>query len=406
MYLVQAANYILPVITFPYLVRVLGIENYGLLAFVAAFIQYFVVFTDYGFNLVATREISLNRNDDSRISEICSTVFGVKSILFGISCLVMILLVITVDKFHRNAGLYLVSLLAATGNLLYPVWFYQGIEKLRTISLINLSTRLVATAAIFIFVKDSGDLIIAAIVQNGGATLSGLVGFIGVFVLRKVRLRLPSVRQIKEAFINGWYIFASIMSSTLVNNTNMFLLGMLATNREVGYFAVADKTVRIFINMVAPISATIYPHVGKIFAESQKRAIAFLRKVLLICGSGFLLVSLGIFMAADLLTTIISGQKSPQITFLVRIMSVLPFTIFVDNIYGTQILVNIGEGKRFLSALLLPGLLSVAASFIFVPHFQGRATATIFLCSELLILIGMIFHANRKGISLLIDNIL
>jgi len=400
MYLVQAANYLLPLITFPYQVRILGIENYGLLSFVASFIQYLVVFTDYGFNLTATREVSIHRKDEKRISEICSVVYSIKTAFFLISCLFMLLLVLTIEKFNRHLVIHLVSLLAVLGNLLYPAWFYQGMERLKTIALINLFTRLIATVSIFLFVKGPEDIVIAAVIQNGGPTLSGLVGFSGIFFIHKIHFEMPSWTMVRRYLKEGWYIFASIVSSTLVNNTNIFLLGIFANNIAVGYYAVAEKIVRIFINMIVPISSSIYPHVGKLFSESRTKALEFLKKVLLLCGLMFLFISIGIFIFADFLVVIISGQSNPQITTLLRIMSILPFTIFVDNIYGTQILINIGEAKRFLLSLFVPGAISLIASLILVPRYQARATATIFLTSELLILFLMYYQTRLKGIRL------
>ena len=405
LYVVQAANYILPLITFPYLVRILGIEKFGLLAFASSFIQYFVTFTDYGFNLTATREISIHRNDNDQIANICSAVYGIKLILFVLSCLIVLFLVLTVDKFNNESTLYAISLLAVIANLFYPVWFYQGIEKLKVIAVINLASRIVSTIAIFLFVHGKEDYLITALIQNGGAVLSGIIGFFGVVCFWKIKLKLPCVNEIKQYFKNGWYVFGSVMSATLVNNTNMFLLGMLSVPKAVGYFAIADKIIRIFINLVAPISSSIFPHVGKLFAESREQGTHFVKKIMLYGGSGFAILSVIIMLSASFLVKIITGQDSPQISTLVKIMALLPFTIFMDNLYGTQVLVNIGKGNKFLLAIIVPGVTSVIASLLMVPKYEAYATAIIFLVSEIMILLFMMFYVQQNKIYLLMDRV-
>ena len=119
--LLQAANYILPLITIPYLVRVLGPEKFGLVSFAQAFIQYFVFLTDYGFNLSAVRKVSIYREDAKKISQIFSSVFVIKFLLCILSFSILASLVFSVDKFRSDWELYFVTFGMVVGNLLLPI---------------------------------------------------------------------------------------------------------------------------------------------------------------------------------------------------------------------------------------------------------------------------------------------
>ncbi len=401
--LVQGVNYILPLVTIPYLVRVLGLSGFGLYTFVLSVIQYFVFLTDYGFNLTAARKVSIFRNDTDQLAKIFNTVMAVKLCLLLISCLTVYILLLLIPKFQSDKTLYYIAMLGVLGNFLFPMWYYIGLEKTKYIAIYNLIAKTITTALIFVFVKNTRDVNIAILLQSLGVVVASLLSLVGVVKKMPVKLMFPNIATIWEELKNGWNVFVTLMASTLLNNTNIFILGLLAGNTAVGYYSVADKIVRAFINLCSPVSLAIYPRVSQLFHNSREEGVRYIRKAIKIGTIGFGLAVLALVFGADIFIRIVSGESSSHIRTLLLTMAILPLTIFWDNIYGTQVLINIGRTNEFMKAVLIPGILSVLLSFVFVPIYKENATAVMFLLSEIAVLVMMIFYVRNNGIYLIKD---
>lgn len=401
LFVVQATNYLLPLVTFPYLVRTLGFELFGLFSFALAFIQYFVVFVDYGYNLTATRQIALIRDDRERLGSFFSTVLFVKLTLM-IACFgIVILIVVLFQKFQAHADLYLISFLAVVGNVLYPIWFLQGMERIKLIAAINFAVRLATTVLIFLCVRSPRDVTLAVLIQSSGSLLSGVLSTAFVFMSYRIAVSLPSLRDMALSVRDGFTVFVTVISSTLFNTTAIVVLGLFCSNTVVGQFSIAEKIIRVFINFISPISVAVFPRVGSIMQRSREEGVRLLRTVLGYGAVTFLMASVGIFIFAAQAVRVVSGSWSPETATYLRIIALLPATIFIDNIYGTQLLVNIDRTTQFMKSVLFPGIASVVLSFLFVPVGKAYASSIIYLCSELAVMLMMIYYTKREGIQLL-----
>lgn len=217
---------------------------------------------------------------------------------------------------------------------------------------------------------------------------------------------MPSKNNVVSTIKEGWNIFVTLFSATLVNNTNIVVLGFLTNNQTVGYFAVADKIARVFHSLVSPLSTAIFPRVSKLFNESKTDAILFLRKILYYGGAGFLLCSIILMSFSGVFVRIFTGSYSWHIQKLVMMLSILPLSIFMDNIYGQQILVNNGRTKEFMKGILFPGIGSLMLSFLLVPILKDYGSALLFVTSQLAILTLMIYYVRKMNIYLIKDGLI
>lgn len=334
--ILQALNYILPLITLPYLVRVLGPEKYGLISFAQAFIAYFTILTDYGFGLSATREISIHRDDKEKVSEIFSSVMTIKFLLGILSFIILAIILVFVPRFGNDWLIYIFTFGTVLGNIFFPVWFFQGMENMKWITILNVVAKVIFTICIFIFIHSESDYPYVALINSLGYLVAGIISLKIVFKNFKIKFVLPKLESIKYQLKEGWHIFISNIAISLYTTSNTFILGLLTNNTIVGYYSGAEKIVKAVQGLIGPISQTIYPYLSKLATESREKALVFLRKLVKIVGTGTFVVSLLIFILAPFIVKIILGNQYQQSVLPLRILSFLPFIIGFSNIFAIQ----------------------------------------------------------------------
>ena len=397
----QVANYIFPLITLPYLVRVLGPEKFGLIAFAQAFIGYFQILTDYGFNLSATREISIHRDNKEKVSEIFSSVIVIKFFLLLISLLIMSIIVFSFEKFRQDWQIYYLTFGVVLGNVLFPVWFFQGIEKMKYITFLNILTKLIFTVAIFLFVRQASDYLYVPLLNSIGFVVAGVLSLQIVFRGFGVKLYFPKLESLKHQLREGWYIFISTVAISLYTISNTFILGLFTNNTIVGYYSAAEKIIRAVQSLLGPISQTVYPYISKGAVESKEKALNFIRKLVYIIGSGSLFLSLLIFIFATQIVNIILGSQYQQSIVVLRILAFLPFIIGLSNIFGIQTMLNFNFEKAFSNILIFAGIINITLAFIFVPLFKHIGISISVLITEIFITVVMFIYLKLKGVKII-----
>jgi PST family polysaccharide transporter len=387
--LLKGAELILPLITFPYLVRVLGPENFGLIAFSVAINAYFVLFTDYGFSLSATRKISIERQNQGVINNIYSSVMSIKLISLIVCFLVLLLLISIVPRLHEHFYVYLLSFGAVIGNVLFPIWLYQGFEQMRYITILNLASKVIYLVLVFSLITKAEHFWMVPALNGSLSIVFGL--FALVFAQRRFGLTFswPSLSHLITALKDGWYVFQSKLSINVYTASTTVILGFFAGNTAVGFYSAGEKIVKAAQSLYAPFGQAIYPYVCKMMAESESAALALIRKVSVWVGMSMLMVSLALFFSAEWLVQVILGDAFEQSIVVVKVLAFLPFIVALSNIYGIQTLLNMGYQKTFSIVLLAASILGVCLSVPLVYFYSGIGSAIVVLSVEVFVTLAM-----------------
>lgn len=389
LYVIHFANYILPLITVPYVVRVLNPSGYGIVAFGQSFIGYFLLLIGYGFSYSATRKISVARQDSASVNRTVFSVWAAKFLLCLVGCGVLFLLVHLVPSLRQNRALLFILYGLTLGDVLFPTWLYQGMERMVDISIINLLIRLLVVVGIFTLIKRPEDYLWYAGLNSFGSIAAGLVGAAWAFHLFRLRLVLPSWQEILQALNEGWMLFLSQASVSLYTVGNAFILGMLTNATVVGYYSAGEKIVRAVLGLIAPIGQAAYPRFAKMAANSRSLAIQWGRRMLILMGGGGAVLSITLLVAAPLMVRLILGSQYERSINVIRLLAFLPALVAVSNVLGIQIMLPFGKDRLFTSILILAGLINLLLAFVLIPLWHEIGMAIAVLVSEMFVTLSM-----------------
>jgi PST family polysaccharide transporter len=392
----QLSNYIFPLILLPYLVRIFGAEKYGLISFAIAFNTYFFTLCDYGFNLSGTRYISANRDNAEKLSEVFSVIIVVKFLLFILSLIILITVVFTFNRFSGEWKLYLVSSGFVLGNVLFPLWFFQGVERMKYITIIQVTIRAVFVISVFAFVLKESDYLLYMILFSSSQILAGLIGFLTVLLKFDVHFFFPKLKAIRFHINEGWNIFLSMISINVYTNSNTFILGLFAPDTVVGYFAAADKIRLTFQGIITILSQSVYPHMNNLLKNSFKDFSAFAKKLLSAEAVIGFAISLILFSLSYWLADIFLGTSFGESVLILKILSPLPFLIGLSNVFGIQIMLPLGFDKQFNIVLLFAAVIHLILLFILIPEFFAAGTSVAMNITEGFVTASMFIFVLRK----------
>lgn len=401
LFTIKGLEYILAFITFPYLVRVLQVENFGAVVFVQGIIQYFVLFTDYGFNLLGPKEIAQHDSIKER-GKIFASIFCAKLILLLISTIVFICMLIGAKYINDiDITLYSVVYLMVIGNVIFPIWFFQGIQQMRYITIVNIIGRFLSVACIFYFVKAPSDYILAGLFQAIVPLIAGICSWIILWKKYREVFILPKFQSVKQVFIDAWEIFTSTIAINLYTASNIVFLGLLTNNTIVGYFSGAQKIIQNINQLISPVTQAIYPYVSKTASNSKNEALKFLRKIVLILGGGNFIGSILIFIFAEWIVDILLGAGYEQSVLLLRILAFLPFIISLSNIFGIQTMLVFGMKKQFNKVLLSAAIVNTVIVLPMIYFYQAIGVSVSMTITEIFVTLSMYYILKKNNIDLI-----
>lgn len=401
LFMIKGLQYILAFITFPYLVRVLQVENFGSVVFVQGILQYFILFTDYGFNLLGPKEIAQNDNKKER-GKIFASIFAAKLILLFISTILFVCILVIISYINNeDILLYIVTYLMVIGNVILPVWFFQGIQQMRYITIVNIIGRLFSVVCIFYYVRIPEDYVLAGFFQATVPLIAGLCSWIILWKNYKEIFILPKYRDIKQVFIDAWEIFTSTVAINLYTASNLVFLGLLTNNIVVGYFSGAQKIIQNINSLISPITQAIYPYISKITNNSKSDALKFLKKMVWILGGGNFIVSILIFIFAEWIVDLLLGDGYEQSVLLLRILSFLPFIISLSNIFGIQTMLVFGMKKQFNKILLSAAVINTIIVLPMIYFYQAIGVSISMTITEMFVTLTMYIVLRKNNIHLI-----
>ena len=365
--IMQITGYIFPLLTIPYLARIIGAEGFGKIAFAAAIIVWFQTITDWGFSYTATRDIARNREDLNRVSEIFSNVFWAKSLLALISFIILFIITEFIPYLKENQILLFITFMLVPAKILFADWFFQAIEKMKFITIFDLISKAIFTACIFIFVKEKSDFILQPLFLSLGSILVGLVSFYLIVFKWKVKILAPKYQDIVITIKNSKDVFVNNIVPNFYNSFSSVLLGFWGGSIANGLLDAGSKFSNIAQQFINIISRVFFPFLSR---KSNKHSIYAKINISISIFSSILLIILAPF--------IIKMFFTPEFYGAVPVLQIIAFSLIFQTListYGLNYMIIHGFEKSLRNITIVCSMIGFIFSFplIYFYNFLGAA---------------------------------
>lgn len=400
LYAIQIASYVVPLVSFPYLLRTLGPSAFGLYGFIIAFGRVGNLITDWGFQFSSTRDIAQRLERREPVDPTFSAAMWARMGLLSLWALVVAVLTTQVDRFAEDAELYWISFVSVAGFTLFPVWLFQAFERLPLVTAANLAFRAVATALIFVLVTSPADVDRALWLWAAPWILTAAFALWAARARLRVRWIPQSGRAIWAATREGTSIFVMLAAASAYTAANALLLGLMTDTEQVGYFVAAETVILAAIGLVGPLSQAIFPRASRNALAGPDAALAHARRVLpwfLALGAA---LSVGILLTAPIVGPIVFGDDFDRSIRLLQIMSVIPLAVGCYAVLGAQLMLPLRLDRVYSAVLIAVGVGSLALTFALVPRLEATGTAISATTAEVSIVVALLVILHRRGLRL------
>lgn len=396
LYGVQFAKYVFPLVTIPYLTRVLGPSGWGLVALAQAYGAYLSLPVNYGFQFSGTREVARFKDDRDKLSNIFASVTGAKCLLACPCVLVSIGVARWVSAFHDRPLLLWMAVFAALVPSFTPIWYFVGLEELKLVAALDVVARGVATAGVFVVVHHRGDAWKVLAAYGGGGSVALIVAM--YLAYRDLVPRVPGIRDMWEMLRAGRSMFVTSTAIGLYASGNAFILGLFAPPEIVGYYAGAEKMVRAALQLLQPPSQALFPRISNLVHHDLARAFGLVRRSTILFAALGLFGGGVIFVAAPWLVRIVLGTGYDSAIPIARLLSVLLPLIALSTVTGTLWLIPHKLDRSVEVITLVAGAINVGLAVALAPHLMGVGVALAVVVAEAFVTVGYFLYLSAKGL--------
>ncbi len=376
-----------------YLIRVLGENNYGIYVWSDSIIQYLLIFVNFGFNIYAAKYIIDNKNNKLEIDTIVSSIFSLKFIFFIISFFILLLLsYFNPIKTHLNILLLLLTM--GLGEVFYPIWYFQGLEKLKPATIIIGISRLSLLLFSFKFVNSPDDLYLFIILVVLSNLLMGILGYLSLKKIYNFSFKIVKLGTLKKYIQDAYIFFIGMLFSMTFNLATIFLIGIYFSMDHVAGFDISLKIVLVFIIPFDVLQQAVFPTI------SRTKDKSIIKKLLLVSSLVGVFFYFILYYFAEYFLSILGGVEMTSYKTVLQTLALITPLVGVTFILGNCTLIAFGYNKEFNLSLIFSSIFFILTVALLVIFDKLTFWNLIYLrvLSDLVLVLIRIYYTFKKKI--------
>lgn len=393
--LLKVSNIIFPIITFPYVARILLAEGIGKVEFSLSVIQYFILLSQAGIPTYAVRECAKYRNNKDKLSKTVQEILLINFPLIVLSYIILFISLFSLKSFYIYKNLLIIMSVNIISTNIGIEWFYQATEEYRLITIRNILVRLFTLLLVFLFVKNENDYIVYGVILVLAVSLGYLYNFIYAnryISLFKKYKNYNLKRHVKSIII----LFGMSLSVSIYVNLDKVMLGLISGDKYVGLYTAANKIVKIILSIITSLGTVLLPRMSFYIQTNNQDEI---NKLIKTAFDFIVMISMpiviGLIMLSDSIILFFAGVNYYDAITTIRILSPIVFAIGLSNLIGIQILVSHGKEKLTLLSTIIGSIVNFTFNFILIPKYKQNGAAVGTLIAEFTVTVVQIFLAQK-----------
>ena len=387
-FILTISNFLFPLITFPYVSRVLGPNGMGISSFAMSIISYFVILATLGSATYGIRACSQVGENKDELSKVTHEIIFINLITMIISYLFLYFCVHFFDGLHENKASIAIASFMILLNVCSVEWFYRGIEKYTYITIVSLLFKLIALVSSFIFIQKTSDYFSFILISVISLSGSGIINLLNI--KKYINFKFYNDYNLKKHIKPMLTFFFMSLAISVYTYTDSVLLGLLTNLDEVGFYNVAVRIKGILISIVTSLGVVLLPKLSLYIKKGMMNEFSSL----LILSLRFIVAIFFIFFAKETIL-LLSGEQYFNSIPLLQISLVAVIIVGITNILGIQMLVPLGKEKKLFVSVLCGALINVVANFTLIPFLSSVGAAISMVLAEFTILLIQIYFLKK-----------
>lgn len=373
-FILTLSNLIFPIITFPYVSRILQADGTGRISFVTSIVAYFTMFGMLGIPNYGIRQCSKVRENKKELSKNVKEIFVINTVAMIVATVLYIIAILLVPRLAEDRILFFINIITLVFNLLGMEWVYRALEKYQYITLRSILFKFISLILMFLLIKDSNDVVIYGVITIVASVGSNILNFINIrkYVDFKVEDKLDYIKHIKPIMS----FFVLTVATTVYTNLDVVMLGFIKDNIEVGYYNAAVKIKSILVSLVTSLGTVLLPRLSYYVAQNNVKEFERLTKKAL----DF------IWLSSIPLCIYFTIKASDSILFLsgtgfdgavIPMQVVMPTLVFIgiSNLIGIQIFVPMDKERYVVESVVVGAIVNMVINSLLIPQYGATGAA-------------------------------
>lgn len=390
----QGFNLITPLLVIPYIVLICGEEGYGKIGVGMALAFFIMVFIDYGSEITGVKQVAVNRENENRLENIFITTYTAKLILLFVVLSIVSILFYFIPYFNQDKKLFFLSLSMVVGQFINPTWFFQGIENFKWITILNILSKIIYLAGIFIFIHKPSDYVYCNLIWGIGMIVANGISFVYILIRHQFSFANTKKEDVLKLIKGNFSIFSSQIFVSLQMYSPIVLISFFGGNTMAGQYKIIDQIIVIFKTYILLFFNYVYPRVCYLLDKSKHEAMRFWK---VYNGLNFIFIAFSMLFISIFSIKVVTYFNPKGIQ---EISSLLKIAVFIPVLQSVtiplkQLVLGSNRQSRYVKITMIITVLSLLLIVVTAPIYKVLGVLIALIISE--VITSLIFYFTVKN---------